>query len=150
MKKAILKIAAFTAVLLLVFRGASAQKAEDEQMRIKLSFDDKEIIVRMEDNSAAKQLIALLPTEFEFRDYAGSEKITYFKTPLSLKDAPTGLIPLAGKMFIYAPWGNMGFFYKNHGIMPDRNLIPLGTIESGLEQLAAMNNNFTAKLELIK
>lgn len=84
-------------------------------MKIKLSFDDKEVIVRMEDNPAVMQFLELLPANFEFIDFAGEEKITDFPRPLSLNNAPRGMVASAGKMFIYAPWGNMGFFYKNHG-----------------------------------
>lgn len=119
-------------------------------MKIKLSFDDKEVIVRMEDNAAAAQVLALLPANFEFIDFAGEEKITDFPRPLSLNNAPRGMIASAGKMFIYAPWGNMGFFYKNHGSTVDTSLIPLGEVESGLEHLAGHKGGFSAEIEILE
>lgn len=120
----------------------------NNNMKIKLSFDDKEVIVRMEKNPAAEQVLALLPAKFEFIDYAGEEKITDFPQPLSLNDVPRGMVASAGKMFIYAPWGNMGFFYRNHGNTVDTSLIPLGKIESGLEHLAGHKGGFSAYLEV--
>ena len=41
------------------------------------------------------------------------------------------MIASAGKMFIYVPWGNWGFFYKDHGDYLDKNLIELDLL-SGL------------------
>lgn len=144
----------FAAVILLLCMAslgyaAGGENVKDNAMKIKMSFAGREVIVQMEDNIAARQVLALLPAEFDFIDFAGEEKITEFPRPLSLADAPRGMIATAGKMFIYAPWGNMGFFYKNHGSTPDKNLIPLGEVISGLEYLAAQTGGFTARLELM-
>ncbi len=128
--------------------GAEIERSE--KMKIKLSFDDKTVIVRMEDNPAAAQILALLPATFEFIDFAGEEKITDFPRPLSLNNAPRGMVASAGKMFIYAPWGNMGFFYKNHGSTLDNSLIPLGEVESGLEHLVEQKGGFSAKIEILE
>lgn len=136
------------AFLCLAAFGANGQDLQrNEEMKIKLSFDDKEVIVQMENNTAAEQLLKLLPETFEFMDFAGEEKIADFPQPLSLGEAPRGMIASAGKMFIYVPWGNMGIFYKNHGTKIDKSLIPLGTVVSGLEYLAAQKGGFTAKIE---
>lgn len=136
---------------MLVFGTVCGTGAErNKNMKIKLSFDDKEVIVRMEDNSASAQFLELLPANFEFIDFAGEEKITDFPRSLSLNDAPRGMVASAGKMFIYAPWGNMGFFYKNHGKTIDASLIPLGEVESGLEHLAGQKGGFSAKIEILE
>lgn len=126
------------------------ESEKNKSMKIRLSFDNKNVIVRMENNLAAAQLLELLPARFEFIDFAGKEKIADFPKPLSLNNAPRGMVASAGKMFIYAPWGNMGFFYKNHGNTLDTSLIPLGEIESGLEHLAAQKGGFSGYLEIIQ
>lgn len=123
---------------------------ENPNMKIKMSFENKEVIIKMFDNLASKQVIELLPAEFQFSDFAGEEKITNFEKPLTLDNAPRGMVATAGKLFIYAPWGNMGIFYKDHGHIIDKSLIPLGEVESGLEFLKLQKNNFKAKLEIIK
>ena len=120
------------------------------KMKVKMSFNNNVVIINMYDNPASQQVIALLPTEFQFRDFAGEEKITNFLKPLTLDNAPRGIVATAGKMFIYAPWGNMGIFYKDHGHTMDKSLIPLGEVESGLEYLKSQKTDFKAKLEVIK
>ena len=120
-------------------------------MKIKLTIENqKEIIVRMADNSAAEQFIKMLPANFEFIDFAGEEKISKLSRPLSLNNVPRGMIASAGKMFIYVPWGNWGFFYKDHGDYLDKNLIELGQIERGLENLSAYKGGFNAKIEVFE
>lgn len=122
-----------------------------EAMKIKLTLDGgKEVVVRIADNSAARQFVQMLPAEFEFIDFAGEEKISEFPKPISLKDAPRGMIATAGKMFIYAPWGNFGFFYKTHSLMPDNSLIELGEVESGLEYLSESKGGFAARVEILE
>lgn len=69
--------------------------------------------------------------------------------PVSLSNAPRGMIARAGKMFIYVPWGNLGFFYKDHGHTPDSNLIELGEVEKGLEALAEQKGGFSAEMTVL-
>ena len=139
-------------IVLLGFKNSDPIHAKEENanMKIKMSFENKEVIIKMFDNSASKQVIELLPAEFQFSDFAGEEKITNFPKPLTLDNAPRGMIATAGKLFIYAPWGNMGIFYKDHGHTMDKSLIPLGEAESGLEYLKSQKTDFKAKLEIIK
>ncbi len=142
-------------VLLIIFVFFSSlsygKDMQDKHLtRIKLTLDNqKEVIVRMSDNLAVEQFLKMLPANFEFVDYAGKEKISYFSKPLLLHDVPHGMIASAGKMFIYVPWGNWGFFYKNHGDSIDKNLIELGQVETGLEHLSAYKNSFNAKIEIL-
>lgn len=120
------------------------------KMKVKMSFNNNEVIINMYDNPASDQVIALLPAEFQFSDFAGEEKITNFPKALNLDNAPRGMVATAGKMFIYAPWGNMGIFYKDHGHTMDKSLIPLGEVESELEYLRSQKTDFKARLEVIK
>ena len=129
------------------------QASENEKMsetRIKLSFNNQETVIRMTDNPATRQFLAMLPAEFEFSDFHGQEKITDFPKPVDLSDAPRGMVGAKGKLFIYAPWGNMGVFYKDFSHRPDNNLIELGNVESGLENLSSQRSNFTAQIEIMK
>ena len=133
---------------LCLFTGVA--NAKEIPMKLKISFEDKTVVVALEDNSAVRQMISMLPADFEFTDFAGEEKISEFPKAVSLSDAPRGMVATAGKMFIYAPWGNFGIFYKNHGFLPDNSLIKLGEVESGLEYLANYKGGFSAKIEVIK
>lgn len=144
----------FFAILLLsvsfVIGTSRNGRANEENMKIKLTFGSCEVTVNLKNNPAVKQLIKMLPAKFEFRDFANKEKITNFPKPISLEDTPKGMVAAAGKMFIYVPWGNMGIFYKTHSNSLDRNLIELGEVENGLDCLTTQNNNFTAYIEEIK
>lgn len=118
-------------------------------MKIKLSFDNKEVIILIYDNEVSKQFLEFLPVSFKFTDFANQEKITDLPKSLNLKDAERGMIATAGKMFIYAPWGNMGIFYKDVSNKLDKNLIPLGEVVSGLEFLSSQKSDFEAKIEIM-
>ena len=123
---------------------------ESKPMKIKLSFNQNEVVVQMADNAAVKQFLRMLPAEFEFIDFAGEEKISEFLSPVSLTDVPHGMIAARGKMFIYAPWGNFGFFYRDHGSTIDNSLIELGEVERGLEYLAETKGGFSARIEILQ
>ena len=142
----------FLLFCLCLFSGRTAAQETQKEIpvKIKMTFDDKTVIVRMKDNDAVRQLIRMLPASFEFIDFAGKEKITEFPKPVSFETAPRGMIASAGKMFIYAPWGNLGFFYKDHSMSPDENLIELGEVEKGLVQLSSQKGGFAATMEVMK
>lgn len=118
-------------------------------MKIKLSFNNKEVVILIYDNEVSKQFLEFLPASFKFTDFANQEKITDLPKSLNLKNADNGMIAKAGKMFIYAPWGNMGIFYKDVSNKLDKNLIPLGEVVSGLEFLSSQKNDFEAKIEIM-
>lgn len=124
--------------------------AQENVMKIKLSIENQDVIIRLQQNSATEQFVKMLPAQFEFRDFAGEEKISYFPQPISLEGAPRGMIATAGKLFIYAPWKNFGIFYKTHSTRPDNNLIELGEVESGLNYLIQQEGDFTAQIEIMK
>ena len=56
------------------------------------------IIVALVDNSAARSLVAMLPLDLEFRDYAGSEKISDLQRKLDNTDVPDGHDPSLGDL----------------------------------------------------
>lgn len=140
-------------IVLLQFAAGPAQALENEKMsetRIKLRFNNQEAVIRMTDNPATRQFLAMLPAEFDFSDFHGQEKITDFPRPVDLSNAPRGMIGEKGKLFIYVPWGNMGIFYKDFSHRPDNNLIELGNVESGLESLSLQKSDFTARIEIME
>ena len=72
------------------------------------------------------------------------EKIAYFDKHLDEKGQKVGCHPLAGDLCVYQPWGNLSIFYVD--FKDDRNLIPIGRLESGLDIVKA-HDSFTATLE---
>ncbi len=138
------------AVLLWGNAAFGGDMTENKPMKIKLSFNQNEVIVRMADNAAVRQFLRMLPDDFEFIDFAGEEKISEFPRSVSLAGVPRGMIAAKGKMFIYAPWGNFGFFYQDHGSTIDNSLVELGEIESGLEYLAEAKGGFSARIVILQ
>lgn len=115
---------------------------------IRLTFDDEEVIVKMDDNPTGRDFLALLPLTLTFKDYSGTEKISYLPRRLSTEDAPEGSDPSVGDLTYYSPWGNLAIFYKDFGYA--EGLIKLGTIESGTDKLGAINGDFTVTIERIE
>ena len=127
-----------------VLLSAHYVKAEEYMPKVKLTIDNThEVIINLQNNNATVQ-------QFDFTDFAGEEKITYFPEAISLTGVKGGMVATAGKLFIYAPWKNMGIFYKTHSLRSDVNLIELGEVESGLEHVAAQKGGFKGYMEIIK
>lgn len=115
-----------------------------QKVRVRLTFDGGEAVVAFEDNTTARDFLSMLPTTLTFEDYAGSEKISYLPRTLSTADAPNQYDPQIGDVTLYAPWGNLAIFYGDAGSSSE--LVPLGHVETGLEQLIAMDGTFTVSI----
>jgi len=118
-----------------------------EDVKLKLTFNNEEVIVRMIDNPTSRDFITLLPLTLTLEDYAGTEKINYLQKELSTEEAPSGIDPSIGDFTYFAPWGNLAIYYKDFGY--SNGLIKIGEIESGLEKLESMTGDFTVEIEKI-
>ena len=139
------------------FRGTSATTAAqirtwldengfDEAVytRIKLTANGKEIIIRLNNNDTAADLISAMPCELDFSDFNGTEKIAYPAKTLNTTGVQSGTTPFAGDLTLYKPWGNLALFYKNWSYSDD--LIPLGKIEKGIENISELNGTVKAEI----
>lgn len=115
--------------------------------KIKFSFDNKEIVVVLENNSAAESLLKQLPLTLEFEDYSSTEKITYLPQKLDISQAPNSCTPRKGDLTYYSLWGNLAFFYRD--FRHSKGLVPLGKIESGAEELQEIDKSVSVKIERI-
>ncbi|WP_028402092.1 cyclophilin-like fold protein [Ectobacillus panaciterrae] len=118
-----------------------------EDIKIKLTFNNEEVIVNMYDNPTSRDFLAQLPLTITFEDYARTEKISYLPKKLSTEKAPSGSDPSVGDFTYYAPWGNLAIFYRDFGY--SNGLIKLGKIESRVDKLESINGNFTVQIEKI-
>lgn len=114
-------------------------------VRLKLTFNGDEVIVRMHDNPTSRDFMATLPRTLTFEDYAATEKISRLDRRLSTEGAPEGHDPSVGDFAYYAPWGNLIIYYKDFTY--STGVVPLGTIESGVEKFARLTGNFSVKVE---
>lgn len=116
-----------------------------KDVRIRLTFNNREIIVKMNDSPASRDLVKKLPLTLTFKDYSGTEKISYLPQRLSTEGSPSGYDPSLGELAYYAPWGNICFYYHDFGY--STGLVPLGHIESGMEYLTSIDGDFTVTME---
>ena len=112
--------------------------AMNEPKKIRFLLDDgSEIIVQLNDNPAADALYEMLPLELTFEDFNGTEKIAYLPDELPADGSPDSCDPDVGSLCYYIPWGNLCFFYQDFRV--SSSLIPLGTVESGVEFLEQLD-----------
>lgn len=119
----------------------------ETENRIKFSFDNKEIIVALENNSATENFLNQLPLELRFEDFNRTEKISTLPKELDTSNSPNSCTPKNGDLTYYSPWGNLAFFYKD--FRHSNGLVPLGKIVSGRENLEDIDKNYLVKIEKI-
>mgnify|MGYP000633452306 FL=1 len=120
---------------------------EKMKNRIKFSFNNKEIIVLLEDNSASRSLLAQLPLEIKFENYGSTEKISYLPKKLDISEAPKSCTPQIYDLTYYSPWGNLAFFTEDFRY--SNGLVPLGKIEIGFTELKDIDKIENVKIEKI-
>ena len=116
--------------------------------RIKLSFDNEELYVKLENNNSTQDFLKLLPLTIKFEDYNNTEKIAMLDTKLDTTDAPSGYDPQIGDFAYYAPWGNLSVFYKDFRY--SNSLIKLGTFENGIDKMKNIVDGTEIKIEEVK
>lgn len=154
MKKLLLILGtALTALALSACGGTTTQTqaaqpqsaAPQEVHRAVLVVDGQRLPVTLRSEPSANDLYSRLPVTLTFKDFSGMEKIAYFDKRLDETGQKVGCHPLAGDLCVYQPWGNLSIFYVD--FKDDRNLIPIGRLESGLDVIKAQTGDFTATLE---
>ena len=116
------------------------------ERKIRLSWEDKEVVISLKDNKTAEDLISRLPMKAKIEDYNNTEKIIRFSEEIYIDPDAKGLSPAVGDVAVYAPWGNLCIFYKEWSYSDD--LIPIGHVESGLSELTGMSGDFEVTAEL--
>ena len=123
----------------------SHEEEPAKDVRIRLTFNNRKIIVKMNDNHTSMDLVKKLPLELTFKDYSSTEKISYLPQKLFTEGSPSGYDPSVGELAYYAPWGNICFYYHDFGY--STGLVPLGIIESGMESLTSIDGDFTVTID---
>lgn len=155
MKKLFLILGTAITALALSACGGSAAQTQAAQAqntasnatahRAVLVVDGQRLPVTLRSEPSANDLYSRLPVTLTFKDFSGMEKIAYFDKRLDETGQKVGCHPLAGDLCVYQPWGNLSIFYVD--FKDDRNLIPIGRLESGLEIIKSQKGDFTATLE---
>ena len=126
----------------------NSNTTSNEVTRIKLTFNNEEVYIRLNDSKSSKDFINMLPLTLDFEDYNSTEKIATLPRKLTTEDAPSGYTPHPGDFSYYAPWGNLSLFYKEFRY--SNSLVKLGEFESGVEKLQNLNSDFKMTIEIDK
>jgi hypothetical protein len=133
--------------------GTNSGQTNNEMtdVRIKLTFDNEEFIVKMYDNPTSRDFLTRLPLKLTFKEFGGFEKLTILKEALSTENAPPGEEPKVGDLGYYAPWKDVNMYYADWSY--SSGLVKLGRIESDLEEFAnklqTMQNDFTVTIQKV-
>lgn len=122
--------------------------SETMERKLKLTVDGQKISITLYDTPAANALYDMLPLTLTFEDFNGIEKISYLTDELPTEGEPDGYDPDVGDFCLYAPWGNLSIFYQDFRY--SESLIKLGHIDSNMDIISSMNNNFSATLEKVE
>lgn len=107
---------------------AEQQIDQKTERKIVIRKGDKQLVVKLGQGSAAKDLYSRLPLKVKLEDFNNTEKIAYLNSALKLDGEPKGYTPHTGDLAYYAPWKNLSVFYKEFRYSD--NLIYLGKIET--------------------
>ena len=116
--------------------------------QIKLTVAGQECFATLYDNPSADDLYNALPLELTFEDYNQTEKISHPPKTLTTEGMPDSFDPDVGDLCLYAPWGNLCIFYRD--FRNSTSLIPLGHIDSGMDVIGGMTEDFTVTMEAVK
>lgn len=117
-------------------------------MRVRLTFEGGEAIVRLEDNGAARDFASKLPITQTFEDFNEIEKICRLSEEITTEGVEMGTDPEVADVTLYAPWNTLVFYYEDYGY--NDQLVPMGHVESGMELLTEMGDAFTVTMELME
>ncbi len=132
----------------MIFLTMFALGMEQSTNKIKLKFENKEIVVVLNNNGASNDLLDQLPLELKFENYGGIEKISYLTKRLNINNSPGSCTPKIYDLTYYSPWGNLAFFTKD--FRTSNGLVPLGKIESGFENLESIDKALKVVIEKIE
>jgi hypothetical protein len=117
-------------------------------MRIRFRIGDAEATATLRDNESARDFASLLPLTVDMRDLFGSEK----PGPLPRALAEGGehqFTYQVGDVAYWPPAHDIALFYADDGqrTIPSPGIVVLGTIDSGLNEIAAAGDDFQMTIE---
>jgi len=119
---------------------------EETNMRIRITFNDRDFTATLYDNPSAGDLASMLPLDLTVDDYSNNEKIAYLPRKLTEAGSRPFASEAPGDLCYYAPWGNLALFYADYRY--SRGLIRLGRLDGGIEPLLA-RGKFPLRIERI-
>lgn len=129
------------------FVVAETNSESVKERKLRMIVDGQEISSTLYDTPAANALYDMLPLDLNFEDFNGIEKISYLSQELPTEGEPDGCDPDVGDLCLYAPWGNLSIFYQDFWYSD--SLIMLGHIDSGMDVISEIDEDFRVTLERV-
>ena len=112
-------------------------------MRIALTIGEQQATVTLADNAAARDLASMLPITVPMGDLFGREKPGPLPRPLATADVEPVDTYRVGQLAYWPPNGDVFVVYAGDGLpVPEPGLIPLGTVDTGLDLIAGAGADF--------
>jgi hypothetical protein len=117
-------------------------------VRIRLLVGDDVATATLEDSAAARAFAAMLPVTIDMHDLFGREKPGRLPRQLSIDGARREFDYQVGELAYWAPGSDIAIFDADDGqAIPQPGLVRLGTIDTGLEVIAAAGNDFEMTIQ---
>jgi len=117
-------------------------------VRLRLRIGDDVATATLEDSAPARDFAAMLPTTIRMHDLLGREKPGRLPRQLSIEGARREFDYQVGELAYWPPGNEIAIFYADDGqTIPQPGLVRLGSIDSGLEVIAAAGNDFQLTIE---
>lgn len=115
-----------------------AEKETEDEMTMKISVKsaEHEIIYKLNNSQAARELYEQLPLTLEVEDFSTNEKTFYPPKELDISDAPLADAD-RGTLAYYSPWADVVMFYDYFG--KGSSLYELGEAVSGEEDIEKLS-----------
>ena len=98
--------------------------------------------------AAARDFTAMLPMTIDLHDLFGREKAGRLPRELSIDRARREFDYEVGELAYWSPGNDIAIFYADDGqAIPQSGLVRLGTIDTGLDVIAAAGNDFEMTIE---
>lgn len=123
-----------------LYSAKQIENNKNQKMQIKISSGDYEIIYKLNESQAAKELYAQLPLTIEVEDFSTNEKVFYPPQKLSIDNTPMASGG-KGKLAYFEPWGDVVMFYDSFS--DNSSLFELGEVVSGQDDIEKLSGIIT-------
>lgn len=122
--------------ILVIFFTIPLFSLEEKSLNLSIINNGNEIIFKLNNSIASKELYDQLPLKTSVENYSNNEKIFYPPQKLSTLDTPLAKGG-SGTLAYYAPWGDVVIFYDD--FKSTTGLYELGKIIVGEEYIKNMS-----------
>lgn len=122
-----------------------------EAVKVRIRFGDQVAVGTLAGTRAADGFTKLLPLRLDLADPWGQAKAGALPVDLDIPETDAVIAPQVGGIYYWPPGHGLVIYYDDLGhTVPPPGLAPLGTIDSGLAELAAAGNHVAVRVELLQ